>query len=99
MILYNREDHETQPMDVVFKRTKHHKGSIYCAAWNALGNLIATGSNDKAIKLTKFDSESCNAVGESTAMLFSGHHGINYIDIDIKNNFSKNVIILNLKID
>ena len=58
-----REDNETQPMDVVFKRSKHHKGSIYCAGWNYHGNLIATGSNDKTIRLTKFDCETCTAIG------------------------------------
>eukprot|EP00794_Sanderia_malayensis_P015995 gene15995-17606_t len=42
---------------VVFKRTKYHKGSIYCMAWNPLGDIIATGSNDKTIKIMRFDPD------------------------------------------
>ena len=38
------------------KRTKHHKGSIYCLAWSTKGDLIATGSNDKVVKVLKYDS-------------------------------------------
>ena len=41
------------------KRTRHHKGSIYCLAWNPLGNLIATGSNDKTVKIMRFNTEEC----------------------------------------
>lgn len=40
---------------------KHHKGSIYCLAWNASGDLLATGSNDKTIKLTRFDASACDS--------------------------------------
>ena len=65
-----REDHEVQQTNVLFKRPKHHKGSIYCCAWNATGDIIATGSNDKTIRMTRFDSENCNAVGESIEILF-----------------------------
>lgn len=61
----HRQTHVTQPANVVFKRTKHHKGSIYCLAWNAQGNLIATGSNDKSVKLTTFSLDTCTADGKS----------------------------------
>jgi len=50
-------------MDVVVKRVKHHKGSIYCVAWNSHGNLIATGSNDKTVRLMKFDGSTCTSAG------------------------------------
>ena len=43
----------------VYKKNKHHKGSIYCSAWSPLGDIVATGSNDKTIKMFKFDSENC----------------------------------------
>lgn len=46
-----------KPASVLYKKSKHHYGSIYCTAWNPSGNLIATGSNDKTIKLIKFDPE------------------------------------------
>lgn len=49
-----RFDVACKPASVLYKRSKHHYGSIYCTAWNASGNLIATGSNDKTIKLLKF---------------------------------------------
>ncbi|XP_018565336.1 WD repeat-containing protein 47 isoform X2 [Anoplophora glabripennis] len=59
-----REDHQTyQPM-VLFKRTKHHKGSIYCLAWSPVGDLMATGSNDKTVKLMRFNSDTSNLEGE-----------------------------------
>ncbi|XP_030749294.1 WD repeat-containing protein 47 [Sitophilus oryzae] len=59
-----REDHETyQPM-VLFKRTKHHKGSIYCLAWSPVGDLMATGSNDKTVKLMRFNADTSNLEGE-----------------------------------
>lgn len=47
----------SKPASVLYKKSKHHYGSIYCTAWNPSGNLIATGSNDKTIKLIKFDPE------------------------------------------
>ncbi len=49
-----KPDHVCKPASVLYKKSKHHYGSIYCTAWNPTGNLIATGSNDKTIKLTKF---------------------------------------------
>ena len=55
-----------QQTNVLFKRPKHHKGSIYCSAFNSTGDLIATGSNDKTIKMTRFDSENCNSVGKQS---------------------------------
>jgi len=51
-----RKSTPVQPT-VLIKRTKHHKGSIYCTTWSADGEWIATGSNDKTIKLMRFDNE------------------------------------------
>ena len=45
------------PIRVLMKRARPHKGSIYCLAWNPLGNLIATGSNDKTVKIMRFNAE------------------------------------------
>ncbi|XP_056642117.1 WD repeat-containing protein 47 [Diorhabda carinulata] len=59
-----REDHETYQPTVLFKRTKHHKGSIYCLAWSPVGDLMATGSNDKTVKLMRFNSETSNLEGD-----------------------------------
>ncbi len=43
------------------KRTRHHKGSIYCLSWNSSGSLIATGSNDKTVKLMAFNPDVADA--------------------------------------
>lgn len=48
---------------VRFRRNKHHKGSIYCVAWSHCGQLLATGSNDKYVKVLPFNADTCNATG------------------------------------
>lgn len=48
---------------VRFRRNKHHKGSIYCVAWSRCGQLLATGSNDKFVKVLPFSADTCNATG------------------------------------
>ncbi|XP_046371434.2 WD repeat-containing protein 47-like isoform X5 [Haliotis rufescens] len=65
-----REDHVTQEAVVVHKSVRHHKGSIYCAAWNPLGDLIATGSNDKTIKLLRFNTEAAKPDGAELELSF-----------------------------
>lgn len=53
-----------QQPTVLFKRTRHHKGSIYCMSWTPDGTLIATGSNDKTVKLMKFNVDTSNLEGQ-----------------------------------
>ncbi|XP_045530826.1 WD repeat-containing protein 47 isoform X1 [Pieris brassicae] len=53
---------------VLLKRTKHHKGSIYCLAWSPAGDLLATGSNDKTVKLMRFNSNNCNLEGQEVEL-------------------------------
>nr|XP_013189356.1 unnamed protein product [Amyelois transitella] len=53
---------------VLLKRTKHHKGSIYCLAWSPAGDLLATGSNDKTVKLMRFNSHQCNLEGQEVEL-------------------------------
>ncbi|XP_059062997.1 WD repeat-containing protein 47 [Achroia grisella] len=53
---------------VLLKRTKHHKGSIYCLAWSPAGDLLATGSNDKTVKLMRFNSSACNLEGQEVEL-------------------------------
>ncbi|GAB6023732.1 hypothetical protein CHUAL_008489 [Chamberlinius hualienensis] len=55
--------HHLSAPAVLFKKNKHHKGSIYCASWNATGELLATGSNDKTVKLMRFNAETCQIEG------------------------------------
>ncbi|NWH52084.1 WDR47 protein, partial [Fregata magnificens] len=61
-----------QPV-VCFKKNKHHKGSIYWVAWSPCGQLLATGSNDKYVKVLPFNAETCNATGPD--LEFSMHDG------------------------
>jgi len=60
-------------MEVVFSRTKYHRGSIYCMAWDPEGRFIATGSNDKTIKLIQFDAQNFTQVGDDVE--FNIHSG------------------------
>lgn len=53
---------------VLLKRTKHHKGSIYCLAWSPAGDLLATGSNDKTVKLMRFSTHACNLEGQEVEL-------------------------------
>lgn len=60
---------------VRFRRNKHHKGSIYCVAWSHCGQLLATGSNDKFVKVLPFNADSCNATGRITcSVAYSANH-------------------------
>ncbi|XDA70236.1 hypothetical protein R6Z07F_000611 [Ovis aries] len=59
-----------QPV-VRFKRNKHHKGSIYCVAWSPCGQLLATGSNDKYVKVLPFNAETCNATASFFKILIA----------------------------
>ncbi|PRD26511.1 UNVERIFIED_CONTAM: Wdr47 [Trichonephila clavipes] len=68
-----REDHVVHQPTVLYKKVKHHKGSIYCLAWSPSGELLATGSNDKTVKLMKFNMETCNV--DSNEAELSMHDG------------------------
>lgn len=50
-----RSDLDVSEPDIVYKKTPIHRGSVYCVAFNANGDIIATGSNDKLIKVLRFD--------------------------------------------
>ena len=66
---HSREEHTTYQASVLFKRTKHHKGSIYCMAWSPQGDLIATGSNDKTVKLMRYNDEQKQLEGREVSCL------------------------------
>ncbi|XP_076455468.1 WD repeat-containing protein 47-like isoform X5 [Babylonia areolata] len=65
-----REDHVTHEASVVHKLMKHHKGSIYCTAWNPSGDLLASGSNDKTIRLTRFNCDTLSTEGQGMELSF-----------------------------
>ncbi|XP_055338369.1 WD repeat-containing protein 47-like [Paramacrobiotus metropolitanus] len=52
-------EHREQPHNVriLDSRINYHKGSLFCLAWSLKGTLIASGSNDKIIKLSRFDPQ------------------------------------------
>ncbi len=60
--VHQHQQQGPQPATVLFKRARHHKGSIYCLSWSPDGSLLATGSNDKTVRLMRFDRDAC-AVG------------------------------------
>ncbi|XP_031431349.1 WD repeat-containing protein 47b isoform X2 [Clupea harengus] len=72
-VLKGRETGPAREPEVCFKRIKHHKGSIYCVAWSHCGQLLATGSNDKCVKVLPFNADTCNASGPD--LEFSMHDG------------------------
>lgn len=38
-------------IEVIYEQFDHHNGSIYCVDWSRTSRLVATGSNDKMIKI------------------------------------------------
>ena len=42
---------------VMAQRRRYHRGSLYCAAWSGDGKLIATGSNDKTVRMLRYDAD------------------------------------------
>lgn len=69
----SREEQEAYQPTVLFKITKHHKGSIYCLAWSPMGDLMATGSNDKTVKLMRFNGDTSKLEGDEIEL--SMHDG------------------------
>jgi WD40 repeat protein len=61
-----RTDSVTKPATILYKRAKYHLGSIYCMGWSPSGRIIATGSNDKLIKLLRLNMD--NLEDETTRM-------------------------------
>ena len=52
-LIYNEQQGREQYIDVVFEMVGVHVGSVYCVDWSYSGKFIASGSNDKTIKLLK----------------------------------------------
>lgn len=52
-------DHKANAPDVLLTRPKQHRGSIYAVSFNPTGELLATGSNDKTIRLMQFNADLC----------------------------------------
>lgn len=50
-LLYNEHQGREQYIDVVFEFRKAHLGSVYCIDWAKSERQIASGSNDRSIKI------------------------------------------------
>uniref|UniRef100_A0A915EJE0 WDR47 cross-over region domain-containing protein n=1 Tax=Ditylenchus dipsaci TaxID=166011 RepID=A0A915EJE0_9BILA len=61
----NRANQSLMPPipEVVLSRPKQHRGSVYCCGFNTSGELLATGSNDKTLRLMAFNADDCK-IGE-----------------------------------
>lgn len=57
--------------EVCLSRPKQHRGSVYCCSFNANGELLATGSNDKSIRLMSFN-EGCKIGAEMELNIHDG---------------------------
>lgn len=49
--VYPNTPDDQDDVKLVYEQKKHHLGSIYCLDWSISGRLIASGSNDKLVKL------------------------------------------------
>lgn len=59
-------------LPLLFEKENHHQGSIYTLDWSSDGELIASGSNDKIIKIiVSPDANSTNIL----EMIIPGHKG------------------------
>uniref|UniRef100_A0A0N5ADA5 WD_REPEATS_REGION domain-containing protein n=1 Tax=Syphacia muris TaxID=451379 RepID=A0A0N5ADA5_9BILA len=61
-----------QNIDVLLKRPKQHRGSVYCIGFNPNGELLATGSNDKTMRLMSFNTEQCKIGAEIELTVHDG---------------------------
>lgn len=70
--------------ETIVEYREYHRGSVYCLAWDATSQFIATGSNDKAVKVVKFtvDEGGQNRASaaevrkkQDTGFVLAGHNG------------------------
>uniref|UniRef100_A0A1I7WS08 WD_REPEATS_REGION domain-containing protein n=1 Tax=Heterorhabditis bacteriophora TaxID=37862 RepID=A0A1I7WS08_HETBA len=67
-----RYNEATRQPEILLSRPKQHRGSVYCLGFNQTGELLATGSNDKTLRLMAFNAETCKIGAE---MEFGYHDG------------------------
>merc|ERR1711874_158925 len=71
MTAVSRSQHPPPPV-VVSRYPKHHKGSIYCLSWAPTGSVLATGSNDKTIKILRVREEDHGHTVETVLPIHDG---------------------------
>lgn len=70
------EQGKSQTINVIFEQQNHHNGSLYCVDWSRTSRLIASGSNDKTIKLLVCPDFDQNEHNELLEMSLEGHQAI-----------------------
>uniref|UniRef100_A0AAF5RWU9 CTLH domain-containing protein n=2 Tax=Wuchereria bancrofti TaxID=6293 RepID=A0AAF5RWU9_WUCBA len=67
-----KPDDAAHHVEVVLSRPKQHRGSVYCLGFNPTGELLATGSNDKTLRLMAFNTEHCKIGAETELNIHDG---------------------------
>lgn len=52
-----------------------HSGSVYCIAWSSSGSVVATGSNDKLVKIVNIAERDRKITDFGSPISLSGHTG------------------------
>lgn len=52
-----------------------HSGSVYCIAWNSNGSVVATGSNDKQLRIVSIAERDRKITDVGSPVSLSGHTG------------------------
>lgn len=68
----DRGNQDIPEPEVVYKKIPIHRGSVYCVAFSPKGDIIATGSNDKIIKVLRFGED--NLTGQQDEMELAIHN-------------------------
>ena len=56
---------------LLLRRQQHHLGSIYCVSFSSDGTLLASGSNDKVVRVVSLTKSNV----ESSDIILAGHNG------------------------
>uniref|UniRef100_A0A158Q825 WD repeat-containing protein 47 n=1 Tax=Elaeophora elaphi TaxID=1147741 RepID=A0A158Q825_9BILA len=67
-----RPEDAPRHVEVILSRPKQHRGSVYCLGFNPTGELLATGSNDKTLRLMAFNTENCKIGAEMELTIHDG---------------------------
>ena len=59
-----------EAIGIIFEQKEHHHGSVFCIDWSPSGKLLATGSNDKTIKLINIPE-----IDEKNSKSLTGNQG------------------------
>ncbi|CAF0819321.1 unnamed protein product [Adineta ricciae] len=89
-----QSDSIPKPAKVLYKRGKHHLGSIYCMGWSPSGKLIATGSNDKLIKIVRLNMDRPDDDLNNTEIELTHHNGTVRDLIFMHDNLTDDSILL-----